>query len=123
QELQREGVKIVLVTGGLDFVMQPLARELGAEFYSPRLVEADGKFTGELTDGALSGKGKADVVHAHAGQNKIDLKESFAFGDSYADLEMLECVGHPVAVNPDSILKKIAVDRHWTIEHWKKNRN
>jgi hypothetical protein len=39
----------VLVTGGLDFVMQPLARELGAEFYSPRLVEADGKFTGELT--------------------------------------------------------------------------
>jgi HAD superfamily hydrolase (TIGR01490 family) len=119
EELKRDGVKIVLVTGGLDFVMQPLAKELGADFYSPQLVEANGRFTGELVDGALSGKGKADAVHAHAQKNNIDLKESFAFGDSYADLEMLECVGHPVAVNPDSTLRRIASQRGWQVEKWK----
>jgi len=121
EELQHGGVQIVLVTGGLDFIMQPLARELSAECIAPGLVESGGEFSGALTGGALSGKGKAVAVHAHAGTNKIDLKESFAFGDSYADLEMLECVGHPVAVNPDSRLKRIAIERGWTIEKWKRN--
>ena len=38
----------------------------------------------------------------------IDLAESYAYSDSESDLPMLRLVGHPVAVNPDAELARIA---------------
>ena len=49
----------------------------------------------------------------------IDLEHSYAYGDSYADKEFLESVGHPVAVNPDRRLKKLAESRGWPIHNWR----
>jgi fatty acyl-CoA reductase len=118
--LKRDDVSIVLVTGGLDFVMKPFAMDIGAACISTSLAELDGRYTGRLATGALSGVTKASAVRAHAAEHGIDLKESFAFGDSYeGDLAMLETVGHPSAVNPDHRLKRIAADRGWAIERWK----
>ncbi len=37
-----------------------------------------------------------------AAKRGIDLSESYAYSDSESDLPMLELVGNPVAVNPDS---------------------
>ena len=45
----------------------------------------------------------------------LDLAESFAYSDSITDLPMLEAVGHPVVVNPDRELRRIAVERGWEI--------
>ena len=45
----------------------------------------------------------------------IDLAESFAYSDSITDLPMLEAVGHPVVVNPDRDLRRIALERGWEI--------
>ena len=120
KELKQEKVKIVLVTGGLDFVMNPFARDLGATCICPSLHESRNRFTGALSTGALSGETKANAVRLHAEDNNIDLAASYAFGDSYkGDLAMLEAVGHPSAVNPDTRLRRIAVQRGWPIEKWK----
>lgn len=116
--LRAQGVKIVLVTGGLDFVMQPLARELGADLIAPGLCEQAGLCTGALTRPALTGEHKAEAVKAHAKALGIELAESFALGDAFGDLKMLECVGHPLAINPDSRLKGAARERGWKIEWW-----
>ena len=43
----------------------------------------------------------------------LDLAASTAYSDSYSDVPFLEAVGHPVAVNPDRRLKKIARLRGW----------
>ena len=48
----------------------------------------------------------------------LDLTESFAYGDSIADLPMLETVGHPRVVNPDKKLSAVAKKRGWPIHHW-----
>ena len=32
---------------------------------------------------------------------------------------MMECVGHPIAVNPDFCLRKIARKKGWQIVYWK----
>ena len=117
-KFKHDGIAIVLVTGGLDFIMQPLAKEFGTACIAPRLLEKGGAFTGELDRPALTGKFKADAVREHARANGVDLAQSFALGDAFGDLEMLECVGNPIAVSPDSRLKKIAHERKWCIEYW-----
>ena len=50
----------------------------------------------------------------------IDLAESSAYRDSYTDLPMLEAVGHPVAVNPDRVLAKVAREREWEVRQFTK---
>ena len=49
----------------------------------------------------------------------IDLAESYAYGDSSNDIHMLESVGHPCAVNPDSKMKRAATTRGWRIEEFR----
>src|SRR5690625_2392691 len=43
----------------------------------------------------------------------IDWENSYSYGDSYSDLPILELVGHPVVVQADEKLKKIAEERGW----------
>lgn len=118
-EFKRDGVAIVLVTGGLDFIMQPLAEEFGAACIAPHLLDRAGIFTGELDRPALTGRHKAGAVREHARANGVDLSQSFALGDAFGDLEMLECAGHPIAANPDSRLAAVAAERKWRVENWR----
>ena len=45
----------------------------------------------------------------------LDLGQCWAYSDSASDLPMLEAVGHPVAVNPDARLERVAGQRGWPI--------
>ena len=56
---------------------------------------------------------KAEAIHEVAELEGIDLERSYAYSDSVTDLPMLEVVGHPVAVNPDRDLARVAEDREW----------
>jgi HAD superfamily hydrolase (TIGR01490 family) len=110
----------VLVTGSLDFIIAPLAEELGvADILAASLIESHGRFTGQLTAEPLCDQEKARRVRTFAEQNGIDLSRSYAYGDSIADLAMLEAVGHPQAVNPDRALAAVARARGWPVLRWK----
>jgi phosphoserine phosphatase len=41
------------------------------------------------------------------------LHESWFFSDSHNDLPLLDVVMHPVAVDADERLRKVAIDRAW----------
>ena len=116
--LREAGVQLVLVTGSIDFLVEPLAREIGAELIAPRLEEKAGLFTGSLQGPPLAGRHKAEAVRKHAAGHGVELSASFAFGDAIGDLPMLECVGHPEAVNPGRRLKAVAHKRGWPIQNW-----
>lgn len=117
--LKGEGFRIVLVTGSLDFLVAPLAREVGADaVYAAKLVERDGRFTGELASMAVSNAEKGVLVAKYAEEQGVSLAESHAYGDSVADLAMLEAVGFPHAVKPDSRLRAIAAERGWPVLDW-----
>lgn len=118
EELKQSGARLVLVTGSIDFLMRPLADYLGAELIAPGLLESNGKFTGAMNAPPLTGAEKSSAIRAHAEANGIDLAASFALGDAYGDCDMLSAVGHPIAVNPDSRLRKIAMQRKWEILAW-----
>ncbi|KAH7276762.1 hypothetical protein KP509_39G020900 [Ceratopteris richardii] len=119
QKLKQDGYQIVFVTGCLDFLVAPLAKELGADYvYAAELVEENGRFTGQLKGMASSNAEKAERVQDYAKKHGVSLADCLAFGDSVADLPMLEIVGHPHVVNPDARLQLLAEKRGWPIIRW-----
>ena len=65
-------------------------------------------------------KGFDNMLHADAKAACIkeldfDLTESTAYSDSHTDLAFLEAVGHPVCVNPDRELRRVAREREWPV--------
>jgi HAD superfamily hydrolase (TIGR01490 family) len=114
------GHRTVLITGALDFVVEPL-RPLFDEVVCAQLgQDAQGRFTGRLEHLPPTGEARALVLADYAAREGLDLGESVAYADSASDLPLLECVGFPVAVNPEARLATIARRRGWHVEQWDK---
>jgi HAD superfamily hydrolase (TIGR01490 family) len=114
------GHRTILITGALDFLVEPL-RPLFDEIVAAKLsTRSDGTFTGELDVGPPTGEQRALILRDYADANGLLLEESVAYADSASDLPMLEAVGHPVAVNPEAKLATIARKRGWHVEQWAK---
>jgi HAD superfamily hydrolase (TIGR01490 family) len=110
------GLRQVVVTGALDFSVEPLMKYLGIETYvSNRLEFVNGIATGRLLPPVLAAATKASWIRNYAEQEGINLSESYAYTDSMSDLPMLSIVGHPAAVNPDMRLKQTALHHDWPI--------
>jgi HAD superfamily hydrolase (TIGR01490 family) len=75
----------------------------------------DGVYTGQPEGLFVYRAGKAEAIEELAAREGIDLEASYAYSDSESDLPMLEAVGHPVAVNPDRALARIARERGWQV--------
>jgi HAD superfamily hydrolase (TIGR01490 family) len=119
QEHKEQGTAIVLVTGSLDFVVQPIADYLTVDaVLAPQLHEQGGQFTGELTTAPLIGEEKAKAMRNYADRHEVSLEASYAYGDSQSDLPMLECVGNPVVVNPGKALREKAIKSGWELHEW-----
>lgn len=117
---RQQGHRIILVAGGLEAVLRPLASWLevdslvgtGAEVKEQRL-------TGGLLGGPMAGPAKADATRRIAAAMGIDLMASYAYADSHHDGPFLSCVGHPIAVNPDWRLRRMALRQGWPICLWR----
>jgi HAD superfamily hydrolase (TIGR01490 family) len=121
-ELRAAGARVVLLTGSLDFLMRPLAAALGAHdaLCASLEVDASGAATGRLAPpGAVSGAVKAELAAAYAAAAGVDLADCEAYGDSYADLELLRAVGRPTAVSPDRRLAAAAAAGGWPVVRWR----
>jgi HAD superfamily hydrolase (TIGR01490 family) len=113
-----EGHDVVLVSGALDFLMERLAKHLGASAYIANHLEIkDGYATGKLRRPIVAGPEKARLIREWARDHGHDLAECFAYSDSYSDLPMLSVVGHPCVVNPDLRLLKLARTYAWPVIH------
>ena len=80
----------------------------------------DGVYTGRPPGPFTYREGKAEAIRELAAERGIDLAESYAYSDSESDLPMLRAVGHPVAVNPDAELERIARAEGWRIMRFDK---
>ena len=119
REHRRLGHRTLLVTGALDFVIAPL-RPLFDDIVCARLGQHDGRYDGRLDELPPIGEARAILLDDYAAAHDLSLDESVAYADSASDLAMLEAVGFPVAVNPESRLAAIARRRGWHVEHWAK---
>lgn len=109
----------VIVTGALDFTVEPLADYLGIEhLIANRLEFKEGVATGKLLQPVIAEGDKVTAIRRFARSHKIDLNESFAYADSASDLPMLSAVGRPSAVRPDRRLKLVAAKKCWPVIEW-----
>lgn len=111
-----EGRLVAIVSASPFEVVQPLADHLGADLAiaTEAKIDAHGRYSGELVRYAY-GPAKADAIRELAVLRDIDLDASYAYSDSATDLPMMEIVGHPVAVNPDRPLLRVATEREWEV--------
>ncbi|MCP3855161.1 MAG: HAD-IB family hydrolase [Actinomycetia bacterium] len=114
------GHRTVLITGALDFVVAPLAPLFDDIIAAEMSVNGEGAYTGELTVVPPTGEAREQALIDYAAEHDLDVKEAVAYADSSSDLPMLEAVGFPVAVNPETRLLGIARKRGWLIEPWQK---
>lgn len=115
-QCRRAGCRIVLVSGSLDFLLEPLALHLKVDaFVGNRLEIVNGICTGKLLAPVVAGPYKARWMRDYANRENIDLERSYAYSDSYSDLAMLSVVGRPSVINPDAQLKAAARSQRWPI--------
>ena len=116
-EHQDAGRRAYIVTAASQELADILARVMA-------LDGAIGSQISEVVDGVYTGRpagvfvyrgGKALAIEQLAVREGIDLQASYAYSDSESDLPMLRAVGHPVAVNPDAELGRVAREEGWDI--------
>jgi HAD superfamily hydrolase (TIGR01490 family) len=117
------GQRVWLVTAAPIELAAIIARRLGLTGALGTVAEIeDGKYTGRLVGEPLHGPAKAAAVFALAEREGLELTGCAAYSDSINDLPMLQLVGRPVAVNPDSSLKSHARAEGWDIRDFRTGR-
>ncbi|MBD0330664.1 MAG: HAD-IB family hydrolase [Thermoleophilia bacterium] len=115
------GERTYLVSATLQEIVEAIAQEVGIDEAVGTLCEVEGGvYTGRPLR-ALYAERKADVVREIAVRDGLDLSASTAYSDSHTDLPFLEVVGHPVAVNPDRALRRIATERAWPVLRFRRS--
>ena len=113
---RRQGFRPVLLTGELDFALAEVARYFGFDtVVSNALVYEKGAATGAVCAPLIAEQEKVKAIQRLCRQCDAEPEQCKAYSDSFSDTPMLESVGHPVAVNPDRRLRRIALERGWPI--------
>lgn len=110
------GDHVVLLTGTLAAIAEPLARTLSI----PRVVATIPAFDGERYAAAPPeqhplGIAKRLLAERLCREYRVGFEDVIAYADSWHDLPLLEAAGRPVAVRPDRALAAIARAHDWEI--------
>jgi HAD superfamily hydrolase (TIGR01490 family) len=116
---QQEGSLCAIITSTNVFVTGPIARELGiAHLLATEIEELDGRFTGRARGVPCFREGKIECLNRWLlaqGLTVRSFSASWFYSDSLNDLPLLERVTRPVAVDPDDVLRRTALERGWDV--------
>jgi HAD superfamily hydrolase (TIGR01490 family) len=113
-EHQDAGRPVYIVTAAAHELAEVLAHVLTFDGgLGARSEIVDGIFTGRADGPFTYREGKAQAIRELAAREGFALAECWAYSDSESDLPMLRAVGHPVAVNPDAELARVAREEGW----------
>jgi HAD superfamily hydrolase (TIGR01490 family) len=113
------GHKVFIVSASPEEVVAPIARLLDVDEAIATRAELDehGRYSGR-TERYVYAEEKVAAITQAAERDGLDLDHCWAYSDSATDIPMLSAVGHPVAVNPDRELAKVARERGWMVERF-----
>ena len=113
---QDEGMPVYILTAASQEMADLLARVLAFDGgLGTRSEIVDGRYTGRPAGPFNYREGKVLSMRAVAERDGIDLAASYAYSDSESDLPMLRAVRHAVVVNPDALLRRIALEEGWEV--------
>jgi HAD superfamily hydrolase (TIGR01490 family) len=110
------GDELVIVSATGSHLVEPIAGRLAVPHVLAVDVErVEGLITGNMTGIPTFREGKVTRVQAWSQHHAVDFRNAHFYSDSHNDLPLLEAVRHPVAVDPDPHLRRIAAERGWPI--------
>ena len=113
---QDAGRPVYICTAASQEMAEMLAHVLSFDgALGARSEVVDGRYTGRPAGPFTYREGKAVAMRELAAVERIDLAASYAYSDSGSDLPMLRTVGHPVVVNPDTALRRVAREEGWEV--------
>lgn len=113
---RNRGHEVIVLSAGAAEMVEPVVRMLGVTRFraTEMQVDAEGRYTGTI-DFYCHGQAKRQAMDELSETLGLHLPSSYAYSDSDSDIAMLGAVGHPVAVNPNRMLRREAVQRGWPI--------
>ena len=119
-EHKAKGHLTVIATAAGEYMSEKVRMQLGADDKIAAIAPVvDGRLTDEIELPLPYGEGKEILARRYAESRGISLAECWFYSDSLADLPLLEAVGHPVAVNPQRAIRRIAAERGWPVRYWR----
>jgi HAD superfamily hydrolase (TIGR01490 family) len=120
-ELRKKGYHIIAISGSPSEIVEEYNKYLkfDAAFGSIYETTDEGIYTGK--EAFVPTVHKGHVVMQYVKENKLTLEDSYGVGDTESDAKFLEIVEHPIALNPNLNLKKIAEEEGWKIVVEKKD--
>lgn len=116
KEQKEHGDVVCMVTATNPVIARPVAEFFGFdELLSTELETSEGRFTGKIVGEYRVGAAKIPLMEEACRRHGALLSDASYYGDSSADIPVLEAVGHPFAVNPPPSLREYASRRGWTI--------
>ncbi len=113
---QDAGLRVYICTAASQEMAELMAHVLGFDGgVGSRSEIVDGRYTGREAGPFAYREGKAQAMSELAAREGISMADSFAYSDSESDMPMLRAVGHPVVVNPDPHLARIAREHEWEV--------
>jgi len=120
KQVLAQGDRPLVISASPEYLVRPIARELGIEEVLGVKVEVDaqGCLTGDV-DGVMTYReGKVIRLEEWLEQHREDMTGSAFYTDSHNDLPLLEKVAFPFAVTPDTQLQALATERGWPVLNW-----
>jgi HAD superfamily hydrolase (TIGR01490 family) len=116
EDHRRQGHTLLVITATNSFVTRPIVEAFGIEhLIATESKIINGRYSTEVEGIPSFNTGKVTRLDAWLKQNSQSLEGSYFYSDSHNDLPLLEKVDHPIAVDPDEKLAKIAKQRGWKI--------
>lgn len=118
KEHQAKGHRVVIVSGSFTPCLDIIGKHFGvADLIGTELEIQNEQYTGKIIPPLITGIAKAEKIRELLSTygKDVDWTSSYAYGDSFTDRDMLNLVGHPVAVYPDKKLHKLAKEKSWEI--------
>ncbi len=113
---RKKGHTVGIISSATRYQVTPAAEDLNIDnVLCTELEVKDGLFTGNIVPPTCFGQGKVLAAEILAAQFECDLNNSFFYSDSDDDLLLLEAVGKPRPLNPNSRLSNIARDKGWPV--------
>lgn len=113
--LQKLGWKAAIASGGFTYFSEYLKENLGLDYAQSNTLEIiDGKLTGQVLGGVVSGTTKAEILLQLAQEYQLDIRNTVAVGDGANDLLMMAEAGLGVAYHAKP---KVQAQAQTSIQH------
>ena len=113
---KKQGHTLLIITATNVFITRPIADALGIDtLLGCDAQMIDGRYTGEPSGVPTYREGKVTRLNSWLAETGESMDGAYFYSDSQHDLALLELVDHPVAVDPDDVLRARALEAGWPL--------